>query len=155
MGWIIGLLVLVAFLVFLFKAPKQALGCLVVIVIIIAVAWYALVTKPAQDRKRLEEQVAVTVVYDESKCSKDYPLAVNIHNTSSKTVTKVEWHFNAYRPGFSSNLAGYQSYSSDRILKPGESWSVCYRLPEDLTKQSLDPSKLQYTIEGKWIYTQP
>ncbi len=154
MGWIIGLLVLVVFVIFLFKAPKQTIGCLVVIIIIIAIAWYALVTKPQQDRKRLEEQVVVTVVYDEEKCSRDYPLAVFIRNTSNKTVTKVEWHLNAYRPGFSSNLAGYESYSSDKILKPGESWSVCYRLPEDLLKKGLDLSKLKYTIEGKWIYTQ-
>jgi len=155
MGWIIGLLAFVVFLVFLFKAPKQTIGCLVVIVTIIAVGWYALVTKPEQDRKRLNEQVVVTVVYDEEKCSKDYPLAVYIHNKSNKTVTKVEWDFNAYRPGFSSNLAGYQYYSSDKILKPGESWFVCYRLPEELTKKGFEPSKLKYTIEYKSVYTQP
>jgi hypothetical protein len=154
MGWIVGLLAFVIFLVFLFRAPKQTIGCLAVIVIIVAVAWYALVTKPAQDRERLEEQVLVTVVYDEEKCSKDYPLAVSIHNKSNKTVTRVEWDFNAYRSGFSTNLAGYQKYSSDRILRPGESWSVCYRLPQELLKKGLDFSKLQYTIEFKSVYTQ-
>lgn len=155
MGWIIGLLALVVFLVFLFKAPKQTMGCLVVIIIIIAVGWYALVTKPEQDRKRLIEQVAMTVVYDEEKCSKDYPLAVYIHNKSNRIVTKVNWDFHAYRPGFSSNLCGYQRYSSDKILKPGESWFVCYRLPEELVKKGLDLSKLNYTIEDKSVDTQP
>ena len=155
MGWIIGLLALVVFLVFLFKAPKQTVGCLVVVIIIIAVAWYAFVTKPQEDRKRLNEQVVVTVVYDEEKCSKDYPLVVNIHNRSNKTVTKVEWYFHAYRPGFSSNLAGYQTYSSDKILNPGQSWFSCYRLPEELVKKGLDLGKLKYTIENKSIYTQP
>lgn len=156
MGWIIGLVALVVFLVFLFKAPKQTMGCLVVIIGIVAVAWYVLIKMPEQDRKRLNEQVVVTVVYDEEKCSKDYPLVVYIHNRSNQIVTKVGWDLHAYRPGFSSNLSEYpNNYSSDKILKPGESWFSCYRLPEKLVKQSLDLSKLKYTIEYKSVHTQP
>jgi hypothetical protein len=150
MGWIIGLLAFFGFLFFLFKFPKQTLGSVGVVIGIAALLFYATIVKPDNDRKRLNEHVVVTVSYNESTCSKEYPLAIFIQNGSNKTISKVWWDINVYRSGYSTDISGYSNdYSSDKILKPGESWSACYIVPTTLDKENNDLSKFEYKISDK------
>jgi hypothetical protein len=150
MSWIIGLLIFFAFLFFLFSFPKQTLGCLGVIVVSALLLYYLLIHQPEQTRKHLGNQVVVSVSYTVENCTKKYPLLVRIHNKSSKTVTKVHWDLGVYQPGYSTDLAGYADYSSDKILKPGEKWQSCYTLPRDIASR-VDQERLEYRISGKYV----
>ena len=150
MSWIIGLIIFIAFLFFLFSFPKQTLGCLGVIVVLALLLYYLVIYQPEQARKELRDQVVVSVSYNEENCAKKYPLLVKIHNKSSKTVTKVSWDLDVYQPGYSTDLAGYADYSSDKILRPGEEWQTCYTLPRNIANR-VDQERLEYRISGKYV----
>ncbi len=152
MWWIIGLLAFFGFLFFLFRFPRETLGCLGVVVGFAALLGYVLIFKPEQDRKHLQEQVVVSVSFDPKGCSTNYPLLIDVHNRSNKTIRKTSWDINVYQPGYSSDLSGYSNdYFSDKILQPGQSWSACYILPSTLKQKDLDPGKLEYKVSDKCV----
>jgi hypothetical protein len=152
MGWLVGLLVFFGFLYFLFKLPKQTLGCLGVLVGLAALLGYVLIFRPEQERKRAQDEIVITVSYAPERCPrKDYPLLVTIQNWSNKTVTEVSWRVDAYKPGYNSNLAGYiNNYSTGKTLHPGEGWSACYNLPLTLERKGIDVNTLEYRISSKY-----
>jgi|JI10StandDraft_1071094.scaffolds.fasta_scaffold184411_2 hypothetical protein len=91
--------------------------------------------------------------------SPKHPLAVSIHNKGKRTVTKVAWSFSVYREGYSSDLTIADDtastvdniiffegnrYESDKILKPGEIYEVCYPLP--ILRGDNSPDLLKYVI---------
>jgi hypothetical protein len=136
---IIAVFLLIAF-------PKQMLAIAALSVVGIGIIY--LLMSSADDRRRHErESIVVSVRFDTTVCGPDYPLHVTITNNGTKTVSKVQWRFAAYRSGFSSDLAEYGSASSDKILARGESYSGCYRIPR-LTAGS-KPEGLQWGAEGK------
>jgi hypothetical protein len=103
----------------------------------------------------MNKSISVNISYNISKCNHEYPLLVTIKNNSPKTLTKVEWHLNIYMPGYSTDIAGWQNeYSSDKILKPGEMRSSCYKLPLNFSAKNQDPSSLKYEVSNKYFYFQ-
>lgn len=153
MGVTLGIILFLLFLFLLFRFPKQMIGLIGMLILIAAIGWYLLVTVPEQQKKELEESVAISLTYDEKQCGKGYPLRVRITNGSDKTIKKVTWDLNAYVPGYSTDISGYQNYKCDKILKPGQNWETCYSLPSELTNSKRNLSSLEYKVNWKTVYT--
>jgi hypothetical protein len=151
MSSLLWVIVAIGFLVCLVNFPRATLGVSALLIGGAGLFVYLIIMAPAQERERLEQQVSVKATYDIQACSKEYPLLIIIENTSPKTVTHVSWRVEVYRPGYSSNLAGYPSdYDTDKIIGTMQRWSACYVLPRELAQKSLEPSTLEYRISGKY-----
>jgi hypothetical protein len=102
-----------------------------------------------------KDAVVVTVKFDTAACSSEFPLHVIVTNMALKTVYRVDWDFAAYRPGYSGDLIDFSDYSShyhvssDKILAPGESFSICYRAPK--TEEGSRAEQLEWTIAQKSV----
>jgi hypothetical protein len=99
----------------------------------------------AKEEKARVAKVAVTVTHNVVSCSEKYPLRIHIKNNSSKTVEKVTWVNAAHAPGRSSNLvvSWDSDSSSDRILQPYKSVTLCGRVPKLTRKEN--PASLIWT----------
>lgn len=82
-----------------------------------------------------DDSVKVTGdVADSIACS---GVRVQIHNTSSKTVSRTCYSVSIYERGRSTDLANASEHCSDQILAPGESVLDCVN--PKVTKQPEDP----------------
>lgn len=152
MGFFFGLIFAIFFLIVLINFPKQTLSAIGVLIVGVLILWYAFVTIPEQKREYAENKVKIFVTYNATACSPEYPLSIIIINNSGKTLNKAEWRLGAYRTGYSSNLIGYgNDYSSDKIIKSGESWSACYNIPKNLLSIGYGLDKLEYKVEYKYL----
>ena len=107
-----------------------------------ALLYYQFVHLPQVERERLNRGVKLEVAYIAYSKNTDYPLRVSIYNSTNRTLTKVEWRLDVFRPGYSTDLSGFDDdYSSDRILKPGESWVAYYKLPRELKTRGVHPTE--------------
>ena len=153
MSWLFGLVIFVVFLFLLFKYPKQILALGGLLVVCVFILWYVFITLPEQKRTERSNKVTLSLAYNTTNCGLEYPLNVIIINRSDKTVKKVQWSLVVNKPGFSTNLAGYgDDYSCDKILKSGEAWSVCYRLPSTLNSQNYPLPQFEYKTSSKYVY---
>jgi len=141
---ILGLLLLICLF------PRQMLVIVAVVVLflsLIAGYWYL------EDRaeKQAQNAVIIGVRYIASgDCDRDCPLRVSIVNQSSRVVERAEWQFVACRSGHSSDLVeGYNPVHSDRILQPGESVALCFRLPS--VSGDTVPAQLQWSVKYQWV----
>ena len=108
--------------------------------------------EPTQEpEKTLEEEkiisVEISVSYDSSKCSEEYPLFVTIKNIGDRTVRSVFYNIAGYRKGYSTNVLETlygRRYSSDKILKSGESYTQCVKIFLQTQYASIDPKTLEY-----------
>lgn len=123
--------------------------------ILVAIAaigvYYFSIWAEKENIEQLKKSVLVSVAYDTQSCSTEYPLAVNFRNQGKKTVSSIRWKFEAYRPGYSTNIADYQlrKTESDKILKPGESIGFCYQSPQ--LKRVAKPVDLIWKIAEKEV----
>jgi hypothetical protein len=149
-----GIILFIVMIILLFKFPKQTLFISVGLILLCIILWWALITIPDNRQKNIMEginkNVNITVSYSLSDCNPGFPLLVTIKNNSNKTITKVSWEVNIYIPGFSKDISGYDNrYDSDKILRPGEIWLSCYKLPSKIDAKNHDLSSLQYEISHK------
>jgi hypothetical protein len=142
-------------IILLFVFPKQV-GGLIVVAILGLGAFYLYLQADENARKKQQDSVTVSVLYNLKACSKDYPLHVSIKNDSSKIVDKVSWNIGALKPGYSNNIVDYgysieysTPFSSDKILNPNQQHGLCYKVPK--LKDSSDPSTLNWLIVRKSI----
>jgi hypothetical protein len=78
------------------------------------------------------------------------PLFVDIVNNSTKTVEEISFRLKARREGQAENLASRRTYSSDKMLKPGETWGGC--LPAALQDDvNIDPLDLEWSVGGRIV----
>ena len=154
MSWLFGLVILLVFLFLLFKYPKQTLSIAGLLVVCVVILGYVFVILPEQKRTERRNKVTVSVAYNVNYCGLKYPLHVMIANRSDKTVMKVTWSLVVTKPGFSTNLVEYglgNHYSCDKILKPGETWSLCYMLPSNLNSQNYPLDQLEYKTSTNYV----
>jgi type II secretory pathway pseudopilin PulG len=170
MGWIALVLAGGIFLLFLFNRPKETLGCVGIFILITAilVGWYVNKTnedavreeaqRAAQQRieaaqkakiAEQEEKVQISVKFEPRSCTQAHPLHTVILNGSNQTVVKTRWSFEVYRVGFSAQLAKDHSFTTDRIVKPGERYSTCCSLPELELHEVVPFSQLEWRIATK------
>ena len=124
MGWVAALIAL--FLLFIF--PRQ-MGYL--FLLLVAIVGFFFLKEEMKERDH--KSVSIIISYDLDNCSKDFPLNTRILNNNKKILNRVFWDISAKREGYSSDVLEYSAYSSrtsDKILKPGESYGVCYAAPE-------------------------
>jgi hypothetical protein len=162
MIWAVTLVVIALLFIF----PKQTgilLSILLVGIGIIALIDYIV----SGHGEKEQESVSVVVSYVPDSCGKDSPLFFKITNGSKKIVNKVSWNIIATEKGYSSNIVDYKSflsyqgeystgyhsenstpYSTDKILKPGELFSACYKAP--LIKGILPPQNLVWKVSNKY-----
>ena len=162
MIWAVTLVVIAL----LFIYPKQ-MG-IVLSVLLVGIGTVALIDYMVSGHKEKEqESVSVTVSYVPDSCNKNSPLSFKITNGSKKIATKVSWNIIATENGSSSNIVDYNSflsyqgeystrnhsenstpYSTDKILKPGEFFSACYKAP--LIRGELPPQNLFWKVSNKY-----
>jgi hypothetical protein len=155
MGWLFGIIFLIIFIILLVKFPKLILLISFSFIVLCVVLWFIFVKIPDDNRKAMNNSIAVSVSYNLSFCNSAYPLFATIKNNSSKTITRVYWDLNIYIPGYSTDISGYDNhYSSDKILKPGEGWKSCYKLPSTLKATDHGFDSLEYKVSGKYVQCQ-
>jgi hypothetical protein len=162
MIWV-GVLVIA---VLLFVFPKQ-MGVLLS-VLIVGTGIIALIDYTYSiNREKEQESVSVVVSYAPDTCGKDSPLSFKITNGSKKIVNRVSWNIIATKKGYSSNIIDYESspsyqneysvgyqkegstpYSTDKILKPKETFSVCNKVP--LIKEKIPLQDLIWKVGKKY-----
>ncbi len=149
MGFIFGLLFAIIFLIVLIRFPRQTLSVIGLLIVGIIILWHTTITIPENARKARDGKIQLLVSYNTEVCSPEYPLNIVIVNKSDKTIADTNWELAAYIPGHSSNLVDYsgEDYSCDKIIKAGESWSICYKLPEKLESSNYELGKLEYKIQ--------
>jgi len=127
MGWVAALIAL--FLLFIF--PRQ-MGYL--FLVLVAVAGFFLLKEESKsnNRERDNKSVSIIISYDLDSCTKDFPLNTEILNNNKKILNSVSWEISAKREGYSSDALEdiMNSRTSDKILKPGESYGACYQAPQ-------------------------
>ena len=129
MIWLGALLIVIAVLFLVFP---QKMGSLVAVILAGIGIIILIMFIDSYRTKEAEESVSITVSYAPASCGENLPLHFKITNRSKKVVNKVKWDITATRKGYSSNIiqyGGYLPYSSDKMLKPGESYSGCYGVP--------------------------
>jgi hypothetical protein len=116
-------------------------GLFAAILALMAVHGYYAVTVPTK-------QVTVAkFALNHKDCSDpSFPLLVSFHNQSNKTVLSINFEFNAYFRGRSTDIAEWNTLKDDKILKPGETSVACWSLPK-LTDEAL--AQLAKSYSGK------
>lgn len=127
---------------------RLALWALIGLVALVGIVFgYAYIADYFDQKERSRIQAQVDLVLIEGfpageACSKDHPYLVRITNNSSKTVELVSAEMQIKRPGFSKQINRLLFIESDRILAPGQDWSLCYMAfdashPGKLLRESL------------------
>lgn len=124
-------------IILIFVFPKQ-MGILAGVIVLGIASTYLYLQAEENNRKKQRDSVTISINYDTSACSNEYPLAVNFRNGSNKTVEKIRWNIGAYRPGYSDNVVIYEGYTSeystpyesDKILSPNQGFGLCYKTPK-------------------------
>lgn len=153
-------------IVLLFIFPKQ-IGTILAVLLagIGAVALIYYIT--LYYREKEQESVSVVVSYVPDSCGTDSPLFFKVMNKSKKIVNKVSWNVIATERGSSSNIIDYKSfpkyknkystnyhnehttpYETNKLLKPGEFSSACYKVP--FIKGNLSPKNLVWKVSNKY-----
>ena len=91
MGAFWGLIIFVVVIILFFKFPKRMSTILGISVAAIVLLWIIFVTVPEQERKKAENSVKVSIIFDNVSCGADFPLKVKIQNDGFKKVNKVTW----------------------------------------------------------------
>jgi len=161
MIWAVTLVVIVLLFIF----PKQT--GIILTVLLVGIGIVALIDYIVSGyREKEQELVSVAVAYAPDSCDKDSPLFFKITNGNKKIVNKVSWNIIATEKGHSNNIVDYKSfpsyqgeystryhsenstpYSTDKILKPGELFSACYKAP--LIKGKLPLQDLIWKVSNK------
>jgi hypothetical protein len=136
----------------LLSALKRLLNSAMLIVaalasLLVAIALYSYAheyyteTVPARQVK-----VAKFFVKENACDDPAYPLVVVFENKSSRTVLSIDFVFEAYYPGRSTNLAQYETYTDDYIRKPGDPGrGTCWRRPQ-LNSTDIKHSDVEYKV---------
>ena len=128
-----------------------------IILAVLVLAVIGLVVYILVNNYRYEEakkKVNISVFYNPERCSKEYPMGVLIENGGDRTIHDTSFDISIKREGHSSKLTSYvPSYTTDKIIKPGEKYGACWTYPE-LKKEhrgKYDAKDLIYSIGYKSI----
>lgn len=150
MEWVFASVLFLTLVFFLYRHPRGTIKTLGVVLGIgfLALA-IALIQKHLDEAEEAKVGMTATAAFD-GQCSDPTMLAVYISNRSDKPVERVEFRIAATIPGRSSDLAKYNSYTSDFIIEPGKYVSLCYLAPE-LRESLSPPPDLKWSIAYRSI----
>ncbi len=143
-------------IILIFIFPKQ-MGVLAAVLVAGIAAIYLYLQAEESNRKKQNDAVSITVKYDKTVCSAEFPIAVNFKNGSRKTVTKISWNIGAFKSGYSNNIVDYGLYSgeystpyeSDKILTPNQAFGLCYKAPS--LKGGNSPESVNWKVVNKYV----
>lgn len=155
--YLIGIITIAGILMLMYFSQKIAvLGFIVVLFIGVHVK------TRLDSAQRINELTAVglSVSFNSEKCGMDSPLLVVVQNTGQRRVTQVRWNLAAYLPGYGSsdvNVVSHPTiksewetpYSLEKLLAPGQSGSVCLKVPT-LTVVN-NPAILNYVATNRSV----
>ena len=149
---IIGIILVIIF-------PKQ-MGILAGVVVLTIAGIYLYFESEENNKERQREAVVISVKYDTTTCTSEYPLLANVKNGSNNTVIKINWNFSAYKPGYSNNVVAYEGYTSeystpyesDKILAPNQSFTLCYKAPK--LKEEIAATAVTWSVVSKSVVFQ-
>lgn len=98
---------------------------------------------------RHKNNIKVVALFDKKICDdKNFPLLIGVVNNSSKTIEKISINIKVTKTGFSSKLNGWGNFDYDKIIKPGESWGLCWSVNSaDYGKPNLDGNDMDAVVE--------
>lgn len=79
---------------------------------------------------RYKNKVHVKSSYDESICSKEYPVKIDIDNDTDQYILYSEWKIDINKNNESSNLSKDKTCFIDKIINPHSELGLCFRLPQ-------------------------
>lgn len=113
----------------LFKSAMMVavalVGLFIAILTLMSAHGYYTVTVPTSQVKVVE-----FVVRHKACSDPQDPLYVKFKNESNRTVLAINFSFEAYIRGRSTDIAEYNFLSDDTILKPGDAYAACWALPK-------------------------
>ncbi len=121
----IGLLLLFAF-------PKQ-MGAVILLILLAGVGLLSFLhlqdQQRAEEHRKREESITLSAAYGAGGCSEEYPILITIRNGYTQTIKSLTFELGGYREGYSSPVYQGLSYTSDRIMAPGDTYAACWTQP--------------------------
>lgn len=145
--WLFATAVLVIVALLLLKFPRQTLivlGALLGVVALGGAYWWW----EEMGRQRYVD-ISVSYTPTVAPCSSEFPLRLEVFNRSGSVVSYSSVYLAAYPPGRSTNIAPYQSYTSDQIIAPGTGMTYCYSAPK--LGEQVDPASAVWSVESRSV----
>lgn len=96
------------------------------------------------------DRVIISISYaPKNRCPDLFPYIYTIENLSLKTVEEVQFSLAVRKKGYSRKINQYTNFSSDKILKPSESWSECVRITSNDNKTDLNEADVEIDVSFK------
>ena len=129
MVWVVGIGI---GLLLLFAFPKQ-MGAVILFLVLAGAGLFGFITLQEQQRaeeyRKKVESIGLSASFDMVRCSAEFPILIGIRNGYTETIQSLNFELGGYREGFSSPVYLGRSLQSDRIIRPGETYEVCWSVP--------------------------
>lgn len=129
MEWIVGIGIGLALL---FNYPKQMAAVLLVLAIG-AGGFFGFVyfqdQRRAERHREAQESVSMAASFDADRCSPEFPILVKISNSNAENLLSLSFSLVAFREGYSASVYEEPYQTSDKIIPPGKTYSVCWSVP--------------------------
>lgn len=145
MEWLAAALVFIALLYFY---PKWVGYGLVIALGFGGCAGLAIWFFSAQEEAE-RNKVEATIRNDATVCGAEFPIFAGFVNNSSRTVLTISFAIELRKRGYSGEVGRISSLSHDKILKPGESFGRCYKLPA--LETAISTTEIEPSLSYKWI----
>lgn len=86
-------------------------------------------TSSKSEAAKIQAEMEAQTAYHNYHCSPDYPILVEFHNTSKKTVKNITFKINAFVPGHSKSVSGFNYLTTDVIILPDRASKSCWNIP--------------------------
>ncbi len=80
-----------------------------------------------------------------------YPVFIGFLNESGRIIESINFTVQARQPGYSSNVATYHAYSTDKIINPKEGWGQCFHIFLNQENQFRNPKELEYEVKIGYV----
>lgn len=129
MAWVVGIGI---GLLLLFAFPKQ-MGALILLIVMAGAGLFGFIylqdQRRAEEYRKQEESITLSAAYGAGGCSAEYPILITIRNGYTQTLESLSFKLGGYHEGYSSPVYQGLSYTSDRIMAPGDTYTACWTKP--------------------------
>ncbi len=98
-----------------------------------------------------ETQASVALDVGAQGCDTAHPIAAHVTNISKEQIDGVEFVIRGQEVGHSTFLANSGSIKTDKILAPGEIYSICVETPM-VIRPAPEDVKWNYTVEVQNVW---
>lgn len=145
--WIVGIGI---GLLLLFSYPKQ-IGALILLVVLGAVGLFMAIQnaeqRRAEEHRKKVASIGLTATFDPVRCAAEFPILIGFRNGYTQTIQSLNFDLAGYREGFSSPVYVGRYLRSDRIIRPGETYEICWSVPSlEYGAQAEPPQDLNWRV---------